>query len=97
MRANDKMSTKGVRALGRNVAAALLVLASASVTSEPAVAGCSGRNCYNPKIGTDYGSGYTAKSRTDYGSPKSGTDTSKGLTYHVLKAQKQKYGRCRNC
>ena len=85
MRANDKMSTKGVRALGRNVAAALLLLASASVTSEPAVAGCSGRNCYNPEIGTDYGS------------PKSGTDTSKGLTYHVLKAQKQKFGRCRNC
>jgi len=94
MRANDKMSTKGVRALGRNVAAALLLLASASVTSEPAVAGCSGRNCYNPDIGTDYGS---PKSRTDYGSPKSGTDTSKGLTYHVLKAQKQKFGRCRNC
>ena len=94
VRADTKISTTQLAALGRTLAVALLVLASASATREPAVAGCSGRNCYNPKIGTDYG---TPKIRTDYGTPKSGADTGSGLTYHVLKAQKQKSGRCRNC
>jgi len=89
--------------LGRNALLVLFLLVSASGTIEPAAAGCSaGRNgnCYDPKIGTDYGNGTSAKSRTDTSSGMKGhVLKSEKHTFHgyVLKAQTQKHGRCRNC
>jgi hypothetical protein len=96
-------TTTSAGSFGRNALLVLFLLVSAGGTIEPAAAGCSaGRNgnCYDPKIGTDYGSRTSAKSRTDSSSGMKGhVLKSEKHTFHgyVLKAQTQKHGRCRNC